>query len=137
MYADDTVLLSETKAGIQELLNGYSDYCNKNRLNINIEKTKIVIFSKNHRKPIIYINNQKIEVVNQFKYLGITISKSGKFLSALKDNINRARRAFYAQMRQVKANHIPLSCHIDLFQKQLTRYCSMARRFRATKSVIF
>ena len=43
MYADDTILLSESKKGPQELLNTYRDYCTNKRLRVNIQKTKMVV----------------------------------------------------------------------------------------------
>ena len=38
MYVDDTIQLSESKKVLQELLNTYTDYCNNNRLRVNIQK---------------------------------------------------------------------------------------------------
>ena len=58
-------------------------------------------------------------MVNQFKYLGVTINNKGRYKVAIKDNIIKARKAFYAQLRQVKKNHIPLDCHVDLFVKTI------------------
>ena len=47
MYADDTVLLSDTAAGLQTMLNSLKDYTVKNKLLVNVDKTKILIFIKN------------------------------------------------------------------------------------------
>jgi len=44
MYADDTVLLSESPAWLQVMLNELSNYCDKWKQSVNIDKTKIVIF---------------------------------------------------------------------------------------------
>ena len=66
-----------------------------------------------------FIENREIEVVNKIKYLGVTLSNKGKYTHTLKDNIDKARRAFFLQIKQVKQNHIPLSCHIDLFVKTI------------------
>ena len=46
LYADDTVTFSESKEGLQAALNVYSNYCNKWRLSINVEKSKVMVFSK-------------------------------------------------------------------------------------------
>ena len=58
-------------------------------------------------------------MVNNFKYLGVTITNKGKYKLTIKDNIEKARKAFYAQLRQVRQNYIPLDCHIDLFIKTI------------------
>ena len=44
MYADDMVLLSETIDGLQQMLNTLSSYTKDWNLEVNIDKTKIVIF---------------------------------------------------------------------------------------------
>ena len=46
LYADDTVIFSDDRDQLQNELNVFDDYCKKWHLTVNIEKTKIVIFSK-------------------------------------------------------------------------------------------
>ena len=43
LYADDTILLSDNAKQFQETLNIFYEYCKNWKLNINIEKTKIMI----------------------------------------------------------------------------------------------
>jgi hypothetical protein len=42
LYADDTVLMTETQ-DLQKQLNIFHDYCLAWKLNVNIDKTKIVL----------------------------------------------------------------------------------------------
>ena len=46
MYADDTVLLAESPEGLQISLNSMKEYCSLFDLKVNINKTKIMIFSR-------------------------------------------------------------------------------------------
>ena len=46
MFADDTVIFSESVEGLQLSLNNLESYCNKWDLTVNIDKTKIVVFKK-------------------------------------------------------------------------------------------
>ena len=46
LFADDLLLLSENKEGLQHCLNKLNSYCLTWRLQINLKKTKIMIFSK-------------------------------------------------------------------------------------------
>jgi hypothetical protein len=46
LYADDTLLFSETYEGMQNLLDVFSDYCKLWKLEVNLSKTKTVTFSK-------------------------------------------------------------------------------------------
>ena len=48
LYADDTVLMSENVNGMQTMLNIFSEYCNTWKLQVNIGKTNVVIFSKSN-----------------------------------------------------------------------------------------
>ena len=52
LYADDLVILSRSKTGLQNCLNALSLYCDKWKLKINPKKTKIVIFQKRAKKYI-------------------------------------------------------------------------------------
>ena len=45
MYADDLVLISKSKGGLQAQLDALNVYCDEWELNINIDKTKIMIIS--------------------------------------------------------------------------------------------
>ena len=73
LYADDTVLLSETREDLQHQLNIFSGYCKEWKLQVNVAKTKVMVFSKGRLS-----NNLKFtfdgmasDIVKEFKYLGI------------------------------------------------------------------
>ena len=44
MYADDIVMLSESREGLQNCLSSLQTYCDLWHLKINTEKTKVIIF---------------------------------------------------------------------------------------------
>lgn len=46
LYADDTIILSESEADLQNALNSLNSYCQTWDLSVNASKTKIVIFFK-------------------------------------------------------------------------------------------
>ena len=46
LFADDAVLFSDTIEGLQSSLNNLESYCNKWNLEVNVDKTKIVVFRK-------------------------------------------------------------------------------------------
>jgi hypothetical protein len=46
LYADDLVLLSETDKGLQESLDALGTYCKTWGLEINIDKSKVMVFNK-------------------------------------------------------------------------------------------
>ena len=46
LFADDAVIMSDTKQGLQNSLNQLEAYCEKWKLLVNVSKTKVVIFRK-------------------------------------------------------------------------------------------
>ena len=90
LYADDTVIISESKEDMQNQLNVFNDFCKKWKLKVNAEKSKVLVLS-NGRLPAnlkFTYNNRDLEIVPNFSYLGITFSKSGSFNAAKKDLVN-------------------------------------------------
>lgn len=66
---------------LQNQLNSFLLYCQQWKLEVNIEKTKIVIFTKGRVKNnVFYYNGKEIEIVKNFKYLGVIFSSSGSFI---------------------------------------------------------
>ena len=72
MYADDVVILSESALGLQEKLKKLEACCADWYLNVNIDKTKIMIFNKAGRviKSNFIFPNRTIECVS-YRYLGV------------------------------------------------------------------
>lgn len=52
LYADDTVILSETAEGMQNALDIFQQYCDTWKLQVNINKTKVLVFRKRRTKQV-------------------------------------------------------------------------------------
>jgi hypothetical protein len=78
MYADDTALLAESASNLQNTLNLILEYCIKWKLKVNIDKIKVLIFSKGRLPTNIHFKygDKKLEIVEDFLYLGIKFSRS-------------------------------------------------------------
>ena len=77
-YADDLIIIStgkNQKARINEALKKVNIQCQFLGLQINIDKSKVMIFGNKRRAPLIteeyFIGNEKLTIVNQYKYLGV------------------------------------------------------------------
>jgi len=96
LFADDIVLLADNQLYLQKLLNATQTYVNTNRLKINEDKTKVLIFKKGgHRntgKESFFINSKQLEIVNQYKYLGVTLHSTGKFHKTAKELVKQSRQ---------------------------------------------
>jgi hypothetical protein len=53
-YADDTVIMAESREDLQAQLNVFGGYCKKWKLKVNAEKAKIFIFSRG--RPLVDIH---------------------------------------------------------------------------------
>ena len=126
LYADDLVILSESPTGLQNCLNSLGNYCKRWRLNINVKKTKVMIFSKtvkkantDHNSLNFKLNDKELEIVDEYKYLGITVTSNGQLKYAADILSQKARKAFFG----LKAN-IPSSDNLSV-QKWLKLYEAM------------
>ena len=78
-YADDTVLMAENTEDLQALTNNVKANSQKSGLDMNVKKTKTMVISRNNNtKANITINNEELEQVEEFKYLGQTITADAK-----------------------------------------------------------
>ena len=98
MWADDLVIFSETENGLQEMLKELEKYTEKNGLEINVKKTKCMIFNKTGK--LIHRNmkykSMLISTIREYKYLGFIITPSGEIKTGLQDLKARSQRALCA-----------------------------------------
>lgn len=89
MYADDTVItkcdsdLHDLELFINYYLTEFFRWCLRNKLVINVDKTKWMLFTNKSpgTLPAFHINNILIENTNNFKYLGFTMDSKCSFRS--------------------------------------------------------
>ena len=94
-YADDLVLLANTTEGLQSGQDALHSYCITNKLTVSTNKSKIMCFANkvpNHPQYLRY-NEEEIEWVNEFKYLGVTFSGQNTFTGGLEMLCQQAQRA--------------------------------------------
>ena len=119
LYADDLILLSPTKEGLQQSLDLLDRYCQTWALAVNLKKTKSMVFQKRPRclgnTLHFKIGTHKIENCLEYNYLGLKISPTGSFNPAVDELREKARRAFYAIKRQIYIQ-IPILIWLKLLQ---------------------
>ena len=99
LYADDIVVLADTKIDLQRKLNVLSNYFNKLHLKINNDKTKIVVFRNGgnlKKTDKWFINGKEIQVVNNFTYLGVRFESISILTNVEKIFKSKARVALSA-----------------------------------------
>ena len=125
LYADDTIIFSDDRDQLQNALNVLDDYCKKWRLTVNIEKTKIVIFSKGrtNRDYRFKFRDALIEILKEYKYLGVFLGQSGSYVSAKKHIAEQANKASFALMKKIRNLDLPIDIIIDLLTRPSNPYC--------------
>lgn len=104
LYADDLVILSESKEGLQESLNKLERFCKEWFLTVNTSKSKIIIYQdKKRNKDTFIYNNTEIECVKTYTYLGVNISSDGKFIDAKTRLYKKGLKAYF-KLQQTLAN---------------------------------
>ena len=116
LYADDTIIMSLSAKDLQYSLQIYSEYCQQWKLKKNTEKTKIMTFGKNSKNNTFTMNGNNIEKVNNFKYLGMVFSKNGRYINAIKHNIDKARNASFTILKRSKELNLSVSCKLHIFE---------------------
>jgi hypothetical protein len=84
---------------------------------VNVEKTKIVVFGSRRCNINFKINSNNVEIVDQYKYLGIVFKKTGNFLTAKTTIMNQAKKAMYLLKIRVRHLNLPLDCQLLLFDQ--------------------
>lgn len=103
--------------GVQEMQS--SSYKLVGKLKVNVQKRKIVIFSRGRALQNVhfYYNAIELEVINDFSYLGVIFSRTGNFSKAKKAQAEKATAAMYDVIRKGKLHNLSVECLMDLFDK--------------------
>ena len=117
LYADDTILISETATDLQRMINDLYIYCQLWQLTVNTEKTKVVVFSRGKVKnlPNILFGEKPIVAQHTYTYLGILFNYNGTFKVAMRKQITQAKRALFSLLSKARRLQLPLDLQCHLF----------------------
>ena len=105
LYADDLLLISTSQEGLQKGIDAIEVYCHNWKLQVNIQKSKVIIFNgqgKNlNNKFQFYLNGSQLESVDSFNYLGIVFQCNGKFSAATQRLNNKAQKALFKMYKML------------------------------------
>ena len=121
LFADDTALFSYSATGLQRLLDRLHEYCSEWGISVNTSKTVVMVFNKGNRIKNIDVkyNDIKLEVVNKFTYLGVTLSSNGNFLKAQEALSKQASRALFSLNKLFSKISFSIADKIRLFDAMI------------------
>ena len=119
LYADDTIILAESAEELQAALDAMQQYCTTWSLSVNVDKTKVVIFSrgKPRKVPHFVFGNEPVQVIEDFRYLGVTFDFNNKFNKCKSYLYDQASKAMYSVIQKAKKFQLPVDIMLDLFDK--------------------
>ena len=120
MYAD-IVLLSTTSYGLQSKLKYVDKFCSDWCLNINTNKTKILVFNKQGRliNEKFTLQQVELECVQHYKYLGLIFSASGVFSHARQELYKKSLKGYYKLCKDVIRSHPKITTSLHLFDHMI------------------
>jgi len=94
-YADDQAMISISEQGLQNTMNSLNKFAKLYDMRINTKKTKIMrVCREGGKKLTIKIDDEEIEQVTSFCYLGSQITEDGRCESEIKARIAMAKVVF-------------------------------------------
>jgi hypothetical protein len=114
LYADDLVLISRSRAGLQQQLDSLNSFSEKWQLQINYDKTKVLVFNKSGKRCTdhFHIGNTSVNCCTQYTYLGVDITSSGTYTAAKTSLSKKGLKALFALRKTI--NGLDLQPHVGL-----------------------
>ena len=107
-YADDGAFISHTVHEMQQMMDALRVYCSRWRMFVNTSKTKVMVFNQKKAvnvKPIFTYDGVELEIVSEFKYLGVLFSihnahGNNRYSASIEHRLKQAKRLVATWMRR-------------------------------------
>ena len=124
LFADDIVLISTTIIGLHNQIAAKYDAANRLRPQVNLSKTKVMVFRKEgylSARERWFFGTERLEVVNTYRYLGLTFSTRLSFRVATDgEHLTRAKRVTIEILKTLRRlNCFSPGLFFKLFDAQL------------------
>jgi hypothetical protein len=120
MYADDLVFVGDQVNRVQKLLNVLSMFCAKWGLQVNMKKTKAMVFRNGgivKKSEVFYYNGKKLDIVPHYKYLGVIISSRLSWSPAQTTLAAQANKAMRVTDTVNESSDYSFKCSCKVFDK--------------------
>lgn len=94
VFADDLAVFAKSEKDLQYNINIWNDALRKRNMKVNAKKTKVMVISREKRNINIQIDGDKIEQVEDFKYLGNVFEVNGRQDIEINERIKAAMRVY-------------------------------------------
>ena len=101
LYADDLIMFSESREGMQKALDKLENYCNLWGLKVNIAKSKLMCLNKQSREDGINFGRASIERVSSYTYLGVEFNDQCNFEYAKRELYKKGLKVYFKLVRSL------------------------------------
>ena len=110
LYADDLVLIARSKTDLQSQLDALENFSKSLKMEVNMDKTKVMVIRKNKQKARAQSKNKKIwkmgdkeiKECDSYKYLGVTLKSNGSFSEHVDKIKEKAQKAYFSLISKSK-----------------------------------
>ena len=111
LYADDAALIAESESELREYVECFAQVCNDMKLKVNVGKSKIIVFEREGESNCeVFIGNERLEVVEVFKYLGSVFEKRGGCENDVNQRVIQGKKVGGIVRNLVKRNGLSVEC---------------------------
>ena len=100
-FADDIVIITETAKDLEKQIKIWNETLKENGMKINKDKTKVMTIGESRQKLKIKVDEEELEQVNQYQYLGVMIEQTGKQEMEINERIDKAAKMYYALNKSI------------------------------------
>ena len=127
------MLISHSPIGLQRLLNKLGKYCQEWELKVSMEKTKVIVFKKGSKlarsERWLYLG-QKLDVVDEYKYLGVIFKSNGCWKKHIEEVNIKANRACTSLLKFVyKYRKLSITLFLRLFDSLVCSLLLLVQRY--------
>lgn len=115
-YADDIVIITKSRKILEDALQEIAVEGKKTGLQINENKTKIMIYGKKGKSSTVKIGSFEFEKVEKFKYLGVTITSTGDRRKEIEEKIISTNRAYHANKKLLKSKILSKQTKLNIYK---------------------
>ena len=139
LFADDIVLTAESEQGLQVMVSSLNKACLEAGMKINVSKSEVLVAARNPVKCAILCGTKFLEQVDEFKYLGVLFTSTGKIETEIETRVRKAGQMLGVVRGLAKAKisqEAKLAIYKTVFRPILTYGCERWSRRKATDSLV-
>ena len=117
-YADDTALLADDENKLQNIVTKVQIESSKAGLEMNVKKTKTMIISRDaeNKKIEVRVNNEVLQQVNKFIYLGTETREDIKTEKEIERRSNIAKEKFFKMSKVFTTKRLKLKTKLNILK---------------------